>query len=151
MLVLDLGIGRVGDPECRHGRAEQALLDIGLAVRVLGSSHHGSFFTIDGIAGMLRPSPVFSYSLRTFGWIKYFRKSLATVDVFCPLRDQAARLGGLARHRLAVIAERQAHRHDVVVILLVLDDRDLGRDRAVEVHHDLSWHGRRCCRRRRSS
>jgi rhodanese-related sulfurtransferase len=36
----------------------------------VGSSHHGSFFTIAGIAGILRPSPVFRYSFSTFGWIR---------------------------------------------------------------------------------
>src|SRR5262245_25297231 len=35
-LVLDISIGRVIDPEIRHGRAEQALLDIKPPVRVLG-------------------------------------------------------------------------------------------------------------------
>jgi hypothetical protein len=43
----------------------------------------------------------------------------------------------LDRGRLAVVAERQAHRYDVVVILLVLDDGDLGRERALDIHDDL--------------
>jgi len=43
----------------------------------------------------------------------------------------------LDRHRFAVVAERQGHRHDVVVILLVLDDGDLGRERALDIHDDL--------------
>ena len=35
MLVLDLGIGRVEDPELRHGRAQQALLDVRHPMRIL--------------------------------------------------------------------------------------------------------------------
>ena len=46
--------------------------------------HHGSFLTIDGIAGTLRPRPVFRYSLQTSGWIKYLRKSLAVSTFFAP-------------------------------------------------------------------
>src|ERR1700737_1366461 len=49
-----------------------------------GSSHHGSALTIDGMAGTRRASPVFRYSLQTFGWIKYLRKSFATVTFFAP-------------------------------------------------------------------
>ena len=43
----------------------------------------------------------------------------------------------LTRHRLAVIGKRQAHRFHVVIILRLLYDRDLGRERAVEIHDDL--------------
>src|SRR4029077_6565358 len=57
-------------------------------------------------------------------------------DVLGALRDHPVDRGHLARDRLAVIAQRQTHRLDIVVILLVLEDRDLGRDRAVEVHDD---------------
>ena len=43
----------------------------------------------------------------------------------------------LGRYRLAVVAERQAHHDDVVVILLVLDDGHLGRQRTLDIHDDL--------------
>src|SRR6266851_8285220 len=35
VLVLDLGVGRVEDPEIRHGRAEQTLLSVSRPVRVV--------------------------------------------------------------------------------------------------------------------
>jgi hypothetical protein len=57
-------------------------------------------------------------------------------DVFGAFRDQAAAIAGLAWHRFALIAERQPHRDDIVVFLLLVIERHLGRDRAVEVHHD---------------
>jgi len=45
--------------------------------------------------GMPRPSPVFSNSLLTFGWMKYFRKSLETSTFFAPfgIRLQALAAG----------------------------------------------------------
>ena len=137
MLVLHLGISRIVDPERRHCRAEQTLRDVSHPMRVSGSSHHGSSFTIDRMDGMLRPRPVFRYSLVTFGCMRYLRKSLATSTFFAPFGIRPQRTGDLTRHRLAVVAERQAHRHDIPVVLLVVNDRDLGRDRAVEIHHDL--------------
>src|SRR5205814_8286014 len=46
---------------------------------------------------------------------------------------------GFAGHGIAVVAARQAYRADVVVILVLglRPYRDLGRDRAVEIHGDL--------------
>ena len=36
------------------------------------------------MAGSQRPSPPFRYSFITFGWIKYFMKSLATSTFLAP-------------------------------------------------------------------
>src|SRR5262249_847737 len=49
------------------------------------SNHQWSAFTIDGMQGMLRPSPVFSRSFTTLGWMIYFTKSLATSTFLAPL------------------------------------------------------------------
>src|SRR4051812_25059422 len=95
MLVLHLRIGRVVNPEIRHGRPEHRLLNIGRHMRVLGSSQNGSLLATDGIAVQLRPSPVFRYSLLTFGWMKYFRKSFATSTFFAPLGIRAQPLSAL--------------------------------------------------------
>jgi hypothetical protein len=51
--------------------------------------------TIDGMHGTFRPSPTFRYSLQTFGWIKYLRKSLATSTFFAPF--------GIRPHALAAL------------------------------------------------
>ena len=45
-----------------------------------------------------------------------FKEDLGHFDILCPLRDQAAEASLLDRHRLAVVAERQAHRHDITIV-----------------------------------
>ena len=63
---------------------------------------------------------------------------LCHLDVLRPLRDKAAAGTDLARHRRAVILVRQAqHLHFLVIALRVLGyDRELGRQCAVEIHHE---------------
>ena len=122
MLVLDLGVGRVVDPELRHGRAEQGLLDICHPVRIRRRTTTGHPLTIDGMAGTAPAEPGFQILVADLRLDQIFEEFLGDRDVFCPLRDQAAGVTSLARHRLAVVAERQAHRDDVVVILLLALD-----------------------------
>src|ERR1700730_9127793 len=66
-----------------------------------------------------------------------FEEVLRYFDVLRALRNEAAGMQRLTRHRLAVIGQRQAHCLDIVIILLLLDNRELGRDCAVEIHDDL--------------
>src|SRR5215472_12250740 len=54
------------------------------AARCGSSNHQRSVFTIEGMHGIFRPSPVFSRSLLTLGWIIYLKKSLATVTFLAP-------------------------------------------------------------------
>src|SRR5579864_1666671 len=62
-----------------------------------GSSQNGSSLAIPGIGIDQRPSPPLRYSFNTFGWIAYFRKSLATSTFFAPLGIAAPKIGiGLA-------------------------------------------------------
>ena len=63
-------------------------------------------------------------------------------DVSCPFRDRRAETDDLSRQRLAVIAERQPVSHGIIVFLFLVVDRQLGRDRAVEIqHHQLGMEG----------
>jgi hypothetical protein len=57
-----------------------------------------------------------------FGWIKYLRKSLATVTFFAPFGISPQALTAWLRDRFALIAERQAHRDDIVVFLFLVKD-----------------------------
>ena len=88
--------------------------------------------------GIFRASPTFRYSFKICGWNQVLEKIFGRRDVLRPLRDQSTCGRRLARYRVAVIAERQASCDDVMIIgLLVRDNRDLGRNRAVEIHDDL--------------
>src|SRR5580704_16830931 len=50
-------------------------------------------------------------------------------DVLCPFRDRRAKPHDLGRHLLAVTAGRQSMGYGLVVLLFVVVERKLGRDR----------------------
>ncbi len=137
MLVLDLGVSRVEGPEGRHGRPERALLHVCHPVRILGVEPPRVVLHDRRHGRQVAAEPCFQILVEDLQLDQIFEKILGYFGVFCPLRDQTAQASGHTRYRLAVVAEGQAHRNDVVVILLFLDDGDLGRERAVEIHHDL--------------
>ena len=70
--------------------------------------------------------PALQPLVQQFRLRQIFEELLGRRDVLRPLRDDCAVCDDLGRQRLAVIAERQAHRDDVVVILFLLEDRNLG-------------------------
>ena len=66
-----------------------------------------------------------------------FEEVLGDVDVLGPLGDERAGDPEFRRHRLARVVEGKAHGHDVVVFLFLMEQRDLGGDRSVEIHEHL--------------
>src|SRR6516165_5966106 len=84
LLGVGLGIAGVEDGVIRHRRIHQALAGISRHVRILGVEPEGVAF--DEIRHRRQPSaqPRFQVFIVTFGWIRYFRKSLAPSTFFAP-------------------------------------------------------------------
>src|SRR5207302_10599234 len=97
MLVLDLRVGRVVSPKMRYGRAEQALLDVSRPVRVRRPPR----VTLDDRRhrGDAAAEPRLQSLVTDLRLDQIFQKVLGHGDVLCPLWDQAAGAGSLARHR----------------------------------------------------
>src|SRR5262245_32843879 len=103
MLVLDLRISRVVDPEVRQRRAEYRLLSISHNMRVLGVEPERLILDDRrhrrGAAAESRLQ-ILVVDL----WLnEIFEKILGHLDVFRPFGNQAATVIGFAWHRLAVV------------------------------------------------
>ena len=137
MFVLHLRISRIVDPEWRYCWAEQTLRDVSHPMRVFWIEPPRVVLYDRPHARNVAPKSGLQQLVIDFWLYDVFEEVLGNIDVLCPFWNQAERTADLTCHRLAVVAERQAHRHNIPVIFLFVNDRDLGRDRAIEVHYDL--------------
>src|SRR6516164_115744 len=117
MLVLDLCIGRIVGPELRHGRAKKALRGVGGPVRVV----EPPVVCLDdrGHARNVPAEPRLQPLVVDLWLDDKSQEVLGYIDVLRPLRDQEGTVSSVAWHGLAVVAERQAHRDNVIVIVLL--------------------------------
>jgi hypothetical protein len=84
LLGLYLGPARVESVVAGYGRP-QYFANISRSVRVAGIEPEWILSSSAGIAGTVRPRPFLRYSFITRGWIRYCRKSFATVTFLAPL------------------------------------------------------------------
>src|SRR3984893_10832124 len=105
MLVLHLRIGRIERPVIRDRRAEQRLGRIGFPMRV-GEPPRVAFDDRRH-AWNVAAEPGLQVLVHDLRLDQIFEEFLRYRDILRALRDHAAGGAGLARHRLAVVAERQ--------------------------------------------
>src|SRR3954470_20617083 len=119
VLIAALRPGGIEDEELRNRIAEQSQLAIGLAVWVFGPPWIVLYDRYHG--GYSASQSGFQVLVQNLRLDQIFQEVLRDLDILCSFGDQAAETRDHGGNLFAVIALRQTHRGEIVVILLLLD------------------------------
>jgi len=106
-------------------------------VRILGIEPEGIALDQPRHHRQPAPEPGLEIVVQHLGLDDVFDEILRHLEILGPLGYHRALDEHLLRHRLARVVEPQPERHHVVVLFLLVDEGELGRDRAVEVDDEL--------------
>ena len=137
LLRLHLPPSWIEPVEARHARAQHTFLHIRTAVRIAGI--HPPWVVLYDLRQHRQPpaQATLQILIRHLGLHEIRHEVLGNGDILRPFWDETAARTQHGRHRLAVVAVRQAHHHHIFVIgLLVLEHRQFGRQGPIEVHDE---------------
>ena len=136
LLGVGLGVAGVEARIVGHGRVDHAFGGVGRAMRVLLEPER---ILLHQVRHRRQPAaqPGLQVEVQVGRLDHVLQEVLGDRDVLRAFRDEGAGRAELGPHRLAGVVVRQLQRDGIVVLLLLVEHRDLGRDGAVEIHHDL--------------